>query len=126
MKLDKFDREILRVMQRDATISMADLSQKVGLSHTPCWRRVKKMEAEGLIRQKVTLLDCKKLNLGVSVFIYITLKNHDGDSLTNFEDAVQEIDAIVECHTTSGEKDYLLKVIIKICFILHIFWVFPL
>ncbi|HAQ49730.1 MAG TPA: AsnC family transcriptional regulator [Glaciecola sp.] len=113
MKLDKFDREILRVMQRDATISMADLSQKVGLSHTPCWRRVKKMEAEGLIRQKVTLLDCKKLNLGVSVFIYITLKNHDGDSLTNFEDAVQEIDAIVECHTTSGEKDYLLKVIVE-------------
>ena len=50
MKLDKFDREILRVMQKDATISMADLSQKVGLTHTPCWRRVKKMEAEGLIR----------------------------------------------------------------------------
>ena len=71
------------------------------------------MEADGLIRQKVTLLDCKKLNLGVSVFIYITLKNHDGDSLTDFEQAVQEIDAIVECHTTSGEKDYLLKVIVE-------------
>ena len=113
MKLDKFDREILRVMQRDATISMAELSQHVGLSHTPCWRRVKRMEAEGIIRQKVTLLDAKKLNLGVSVFIYVTLKNHDSDSLNKFESAVQDIEEVVECHTTSGDKDYLLKVIVK-------------
>jgi Lrp/AsnC family transcriptional regulator len=113
MKLDKFDREILRVMQKDATVSMAELSQYVGLSHTPCWRRVKRMEADGVIRQKVTLLDSKKLNLGVSVFIYVTLKNHDGDSLVDFEKAVQEIEEIVECHTTSGEKDYLLKVIVE-------------
>ncbi|MEW9797485.1 Lrp/AsnC family transcriptional regulator [Alteromonas sp. CYL-A6] len=113
MKLDKFDREILRVLQQDATVSMADLSQRVGLSHTPCWRRVKRMESEGIILRKVTLLNAKKLNLGVSVFIYVTLKNHDGDSLTDFENAVQSIDEIVECHTTSGEKDYLLKVIVE-------------
>lgn len=113
MKLDKFDREILRVMQKDSTVSMADLSQKVGLSHTPCWRRVKRLEAEKIILQKVTLLDNKKLNLGVSVFIYVTLKNHDGESLNNFEKAVQDIDSIVECHTTSGDKDYLLKVIVE-------------
>lgn len=113
MKLDKFDREILRVLQKQATISMADLSQVVGLSHTPCWRRVKKMEQEGIIKQKVTILDNKKLNLGVSVFIYVTLKNHDGDSLNEFEAAVQDIMEIVECHTTSGDKDYLLKVIVE-------------
>ncbi|MFC3120356.1 Lrp/AsnC family transcriptional regulator [Agaribacter flavus] len=113
MKLDKFDIEILKVMQRDATVSMAELSQRVGLSHTPCWRRVKKMENEGIIRKKVTLLDAKKLNVGVSVFIYVTLKNHTGDSLTRFENAVEDVEEIVECHTTSGDKDYLLKVIIK-------------
>lgn len=113
MKLDKFDREILRILQKDATLSMAELSVRVGLSHTPCWRRVKKMEGEGIIREKVTLLDNKKLNLGVSVFIYVTLKNHDGDSLNDFEAAVQNINEIVECHTTSGEKDYLLKVIVE-------------
>jgi len=62
---------------------------------------------------KYTLLDAKKLNLGVSVFIYVSLKNHDGDSLTKFENAVQDIDEIIECHTTSGDKDYLLKVIVK-------------
>lgn len=113
MKLDKFDREILRVLQKDATVSMAELSTRVGLSHTPCWRRVKKLEAEGIIKQKVTLLDNKLLNLGVSVFIYVTLKNHDGESLNDFENAVQSIHEIVECHTTSGEKDYLLKVIVE-------------
>ncbi len=113
MKLDKFDREILRVLQLNATISMADLSQQVGLSHTPCWRRVKRLEAEGIILRKVTLLNGKKLNLGVSVFIYVSLRNHDGDSLTDFETAVQSVDEIVECHTTSGEKDYLLKVIVE-------------
>lgn len=112
MKLDKFDREILRELQKDATVSMAELSQRVGLSHTPCWRRVKRMEADGIIKAKVTLLDNKKLNLGVSVFIYVTLKNHDGDSLNDFENAVQSIEEIVECHTTSGDKDYLLKVIV--------------
>ena len=95
MKLDKFDREILRVLQQNATISMADLSQQVGLSHTPCWRRVKRLEAEGIILRKVTLLNGKKLNLGVSVFIYVSLKNHDGDSLTDFENAVQSIEEIV-------------------------------
>ncbi|NVK55164.1 MAG: Lrp/AsnC family transcriptional regulator [Alteromonadaceae bacterium] len=113
MKLDKFDREILRVLQLNATISMADLSQQVGLSHTPCWRRVKRLESEGIILRKVTLLNGKKLNLGVSVFIYVSLRNHDGYSLTDFETAVQSVDEIVECHTTSGEKDYLLKVIVE-------------
>lgn len=113
MKLDKFDRQILRVIQKNATISMAELSQQVGLSHTPCWRRVKKLETEKIILQKVTLLDNKKLNLGVSVFIYVSLKNHDGESLNDFENAVQSIEEVVECHTTSGDKDYLLKVMVE-------------
>jgi len=113
MKIDKFDREILRVLQKDATVSMAELSQQVGLSHTPCWRRVKRLESEGIIQRKVTLLDSKKLNLGVSVFIYVSLKSHDEDCLNHFEMAVQDITEIVECHTTSGEKDYLLKVVVE-------------
>ena len=113
MKIDKFDREILRVLQKDATVSMAELSQHVGLSHTPCWRRVKRLESDGIIKRKVTLLDSKKLNLGVSVFIYVSLKSHDEDCLNHFENAVQDITEIVECHTTSGEKDYLLKVVVE-------------
>ena len=113
MKLDKFDKEILRALQRDATLSMAELSQRIGLSHTPCWRRVKKLEKEGVIKQKVTILDHKKLQLSVSVFIYVSIKNHDSASLMAFERAVQDVSEIVECHTISGDKDYLLKVIVE-------------
>ncbi|MBC3767788.1 Lrp/AsnC family transcriptional regulator [Neptunicella marina] len=113
MKLDKFDKQILRTLQQNATISMAELSVHVGLSHTPCWRRVKRLESEGIILRKVTLLSNKKLNLGVSVFIYVSLKNHDEGALNKFESAVQDIDEIVECHTTSGDKDYLLKVVVE-------------
>jgi Lrp/AsnC family transcriptional regulator len=113
MKIDKFDQEILRVLQKDATVSMAELSQRVGLSHTPCWRRVKRLESDGYIKNKVTILDGRKLNLGVSVFIYVTLKSHDESSLNQFESAVQDISDIVECHTTSGEKDYMLKVVVE-------------
>ncbi|MDN4503671.1 Lrp/AsnC family transcriptional regulator [Alteromonadaceae bacterium BrNp21-10] len=112
MKLDKFDTQILRTLQKNATISMADLSLQVGLSHTPCWRRVKRLEADGYIQRKVTLLNSKKLNLSVSVFIYVSLKNHDENALDDFETAVQDIDEVVECHTTSGDRDYLLKVIV--------------
>ncbi|MFC6439558.1 Lrp/AsnC family transcriptional regulator [Bowmanella sp. JS7-9] len=113
MKLDKFDKQILRTLQQDATVSMAELSNHVGLSHTPCWRRVKRLEKDGFIQRKVTLLNNKKLNLGVSVFIYVSLKNHDETSLNRFEAAVQDIDEIVECHTTSGDRDYLLKVVVE-------------
>ncbi len=113
MKLDKFDKQILRTLQKDATISMAELSNHVGLSHTPCWRRVKRLEKEGFIQRKVTLLNNKKLNLGVSVFIYVSLKNHDEGALNQFEAAVQDINEVVECHTTSGDKDYLLKVMVE-------------
>ena len=113
MKLDKFDQEILRVMQTDATVSMAELSQRVGLSHTPCWRRVKRLESDGFIKNKVTILDGKMLNLGVSVFIYVALKSHDEIALNEFESAVQGIREIVECHTTSGDKDYMLKVVVE-------------
>ncbi len=113
MKLDKFDKEILRVLQKDATVSMAELSLQVGLSHTPCWRRVKKLEAEGIIKSRVTLLDNRKLGLGVSVFVYVTLKSHDSDCLNAFEHAVTDVEEIVECHTTSGDRDYLLKVIVQ-------------
>ena len=113
MKLDKFDQEILRVMQTDATVSMAELSQRVGLSHTPCWRRVKRLESDGFIKNKVTILDGKMLKLGVSVFIYVALKSHDELALNEFESAVQDIREIVECHTTSGDKDYMLKVVVE-------------
>ena len=111
--IDEFDRHILQILQEDADISMADLGGRVGLSHTPCWRRLKRMETEGIIRKKVSLLAPKKLDLGVTVYAYITIKSHNEDSLNDFESSVQKIDNIVECYSTSGDKDYVVRVIVS-------------
>lgn len=111
--IDEIDKAILRALQQNADYSMADLGNLVGLSHTPCWRRLKRLEVEGVIQHKVTLLDAKRLNLGVTVHAYITIKNHEGDALEAFEAAVQTIPEIVECYSTSGDKDYVLRVVVE-------------
>ena len=109
---DDYDLKILRTLQENAGYSMAELGEKVGLSHTPCWRRIKRLEAEGIIMRKVTLLDPQKLGLIVTVYAYITIKSHDEDSLNAFESAVQGVEEIVECYSTSGDKDYVLRVVV--------------
>jgi len=110
--LDSFDIKILRELQKNAELSMQDLGEKVGLSHTPCWRRVKKLENDGVIRKRVTLLDARSLQLAVNVFVNVTLKNHQENGLTLFEEAVQDIPEIVECYTVSGDRDFLLRVVV--------------
>ncbi|WP_111640722.1 Lrp/AsnC family transcriptional regulator [Marinimicrobium alkaliphilum] len=112
LELDDFDRNILRILQENADCSMAELGEKVGLSHTPCWRRVKRLEAEGIVRRRVTLLDPHKLGLGVTVYAYIIIKSHDEESLNAFESAVHAIAEIVECYSTSGDKDYVLRIVV--------------
>lgn len=112
-ELDSYDQKILRALQKNAEYSMVELGEIVGLSHTPCWRRVKRLEENKYIRKRVTLLDAKRLNLSVSVHAYITIKKHDEDSLTSFESSVKNIPEIVECYSTTGEKDYLLRVIVS-------------
>ncbi len=92
---------------------MNELGELVGLSHTPCWRRVKRLEQEGFIQAKVTLLDASKLALDVTVHAYIIIQSHDEDSLNAFEDAVQSVREIVECYSTSGDKDYVLRIVTK-------------
>lgn len=111
VELDEYDRKILRALQQNADISMADLGNLIGLSHTPCWRRLKRLETEGVIRSKVTLLDSKKIDLNVRVHAFVTAKNHDEDALSAFEEAVQSIPEIVECYSTSGDKDYILQIV---------------
>lgn len=113
IELDEYDRKILRALQENADYSMSDLGNLIGLSHTPCWRRLKRLEAEGVIRGKVTLLDPKLLNLGVTVHAYITIKHHDATSLEAFENMILAIPEVVECYSTSGEKDYVLRVVVE-------------
>jgi len=113
VKLDEFDRKILAQLQQRGDLSMAELGERVGLSHTPCWRRVRRLEEAGVIRERVAILDPEKLGLTVTVHAYITIQHHDESSLEAFESAVQHIDEIVECYSTSGERDYLLKVVVE-------------
>ena len=110
--LDKFDRLILQALQENADLSMNDIGAQVGLSHTPCWRRIKKLEDIGLIQRRVTLLNARALDLNVSVHAYLTMKSHDETSLTAFEEAVQAVPHVVECYSTTGDKDYLLRVVV--------------
>ena len=100
--LDRFDRRILNELQQAGDISMQELGERVGLSHTPCWRRVKRLEDRGLIRQRVTLLDAEQLDLAVNVFVNVSLKRHQENALSRFEEAVQDIPEVVECYSTSG------------------------
>ena len=108
---DDYDRRILKALQQNSDYSMNELGDKVGLSHTPCWRRIKRLEQDGFIGKRVALLDPQKLNLGVTVHAYIIIQSHDEDSLNAFENAVQDVKEIVECYSTSGDKDYVLKII---------------
>ena len=112
-QLDDFDMKILKALQENADYSMNELGDLVGLSHTPCWRRIKRLEAEGFIKSKVTLLDPTKLHLSVTVHAYITIQKHDKDAIAAFESAVQSIREIVECYSISGDKDYLLRVVVN-------------
>ena len=111
-EFDDYDKKILRALQANAELSMVELGDVVGLSHTPCWRRMKRLEEEGYIKQRVTLLDAKRLNLGVSVHAYITIKKHDEASLLSFESSVKNISEIVECYPITGDRDYLLRIVV--------------
>ncbi len=110
--MDRIDRRILSLLQSDATLSLADLSARVNLSPTPCWRRVQKLERDGVIRQRVALLDPERLNVGVTVFVRLKTDRHDKEWLENFAAKVPEIPEVVEVYRMSGDIDYLLKVVV--------------
>lgn len=110
--MDEMDRKILRAMQTFPDLAIAELAEKVGLSHTPCWRRMKKLEADGSIVGRAVILDPHHLGLGVNVFAYLRLKQHDEETLEALEQAAQDYPAIVECFSMSGESDYMMRVVV--------------
>lgn len=110
--MDAIDRKILSILQEDATVSVADIAERVGLSPTPCWRRIQKMEGAGVIRSRVTLLDPDKMNVGVTVFIAVRTSHHALEWLSRFQKAVADIPEIVEFYRMSGEIDYLLRAVV--------------
>lgn len=112
MQLDRLDISILRNLQEDASISIQDLGTKVGLSATPCWRRVKRLQNDGFIRKQVALLDPKLLELEVNVFVHVKLKAHSDEVLNVFEESVASIPEVVECYSVSGDTDFLLRIVV--------------
>lgn len=110
--LDQVDRRILRELQVDATIPIAELADRVGLSQTPCWKRVKRLTDEGVIERKVALLAREKLDLGLVVFVSLKTNRHDEAWLAQFAKGASALPEVVEIYRLAGETDYLLKVVV--------------
>ncbi|MCZ6523235.1 MAG: Lrp/AsnC family transcriptional regulator [Alphaproteobacteria bacterium] len=111
--MDSIDRKILARVQEDATVSIADLAATVGLSTTPCWRRLRKLEAAGVITRRVALVDPEKVGLGLSVFVSIRTNRHSIEWMEKFTRAVTKLPEVVEFYRLAGENDYLLRVLVR-------------
>jgi Lrp/AsnC family transcriptional regulator len=111
-ELDAIDRAILRLISIDASLSLNDIADKVGLTATPCWKRIKRMEETGVIRARVALLDADKLGLPVSVFVSVETSDHSAEWLAKFAGTVAATPEIVGAWRMSGDVDYLLHVIV--------------
>lgn len=109
--MDQIDRKILDILQKDPDLTIAQIGERVGLSHTPCWRRIRQLQDSGVIKGRAIVLDPLKLNLEVTAFVFVRLKSHDEDALTQFEQAVATIPQIMQCYLMAAEFDYILRVI---------------
>jgi Lrp/AsnC family transcriptional regulator len=110
--LDEMDVKILKILQTDCTRSVADIGKEVGLSTTPCWRRIQKLEEAGVIQRRVAILNPPDVNAGVTVFVSIKTDQHSLDWLEKFHAAVVDFPEVIEFYRMSGEVDYLLRVVV--------------
>ncbi|SDD03074.1 transcriptional regulator, AsnC family [Sphingomonas sp. YR710] len=111
--LDRIDRRILEILQSDATRSVVEIGEAVGLSATPCWKRIKRLEKEGFIERRVAILSRERLGLGVTVIVAIRTARHSEEWLEVFAAGVSRIPEVVEFYRMSGEIDYLLKIVAR-------------
>ena len=112
LKLDAIDRKILEILQQDAGLQVAELASRVGLSQTPCWRRVQRLKEAGVITRHVMLLDPHKVNVGVTVFVAVRTSTHTQEWFERFRATIEAIPEVVEFYRMSGEIDYLLRVVV--------------
>jgi len=110
--MDSQDKKLLRLLQLDASLSVADLADKVAISKSACWRRIQKLEETGVIKQRVTLLDPAKLGLGLTVFVTVRTNQHNADWAHNFNQVVQGVEGVLEVYRLGGQIDYLLKAVV--------------
>ena len=109
--MDSIERKILRERQRDCSGSIAEIADRAGVSQTPCWRRIKKLEEAGYIKQRVALLDQDLLNVGMTAYVMIKTSHHDDSWLDRFSEGVSLIPEVIEIHRMAGDIDYLLKIV---------------
>ncbi|CAI8343073.1 MAG: DNA-binding transcriptional activator DecR [SAR116 cluster bacterium MED-G04] len=112
MKIDQTDVKILELLQQDVSLAIADVASRVGLSVTPCWRRIQRLEELGVIRRRVALLNPDKIGAGISVFVSVRTNEHNADWLDHFARTVSGMPEVVEFYRMSGDIDYLLRVVV--------------
>lgn len=111
--LDAIDRQLLAILQSDVSLSIEELAERVGLTKTPCWRRIQKLEKSGIIRRKVALLNAEMLGLPVSVFAQVKTDQHTSEWADRFSTAMAELPEVVDCYRMAGDFDYLLRVVVS-------------
>lgn len=110
--LDQVDRKILHFLQQDASMTIKEVAEKVHLSPTPCWKRIQRMEENGVIRSRVVLLDPDKVDAGITVFLAIKTDKHNAEWSARFSDVMSSFSEIVEIYRMSGEVDYLVRIVV--------------
>ncbi|MBS0379893.1 MAG: Lrp/AsnC family transcriptional regulator [Proteobacteria bacterium] len=110
--MDKLDAKILDLLQKNADLTAAEIADKIGLSKAPCWRRIQKLQEEGVIRGRVALLDARALNVGTTVFVTLKTGNHSEVWFERFVRAVRDIPEVTEIHRMSGDVDYLIRIVV--------------
>ncbi|MEO0438676.1 MAG: Lrp/AsnC family transcriptional regulator [Pseudomonadota bacterium] len=111
--IDQLDRRILSHLQRDSSMSVSEIADHVGLTQPPCWRRIRRLETEGLIERRVALLNARQLGLSVTIFARVKLSAHGKRSLPEFEEQILELPEVLECHKVIGDFDFLLKIVAR-------------
>jgi Lrp/AsnC family transcriptional regulator len=110
--MDKLDRKILELLQQNGELTAADIADRVGLSKAPCWRRIKKLQEDGVIKRTVALLEARALNVGTTVFVMLKTANHNQAWFEKFVSAVRDIPEVTEIHRMSGDVDYLMRIVV--------------
>lgn len=110
--MDKLDRKILELLQQDGALTAAEVADRVGLSKAPCWRRIKKLQDEGVVKQTVALLDARALNVGTTVFVMLKTAKHNQAWFDKFVSVVRDIPEVTEIHRMSGDVDYLMRIVV--------------
>ena len=111
--MDAIDRKILAVVQEDASLSVAEIGQRVGLSSTPCWKRLQRLETDGIITGRVALVDPDKVGLGITVFVSVETGDHSQDWLKRFAEVVGAMPEVMEFYRMAGDVDYMLRVVVR-------------